>query len=452
MGKILHSEKIVFNSLNENNKVRIASAAILAFSVLLIANALGAYSIINIPFEWLSQVGFIAVIIFLLIDRNIYIVPGSKILFSLFFWAIIITSVNIFFKDYISLMPTLSATSYPLFVCLRFIKLLSFIAAIYLTYWLLVKGERDSVIKWTVIIGTVVSIIAIYYYFVRIYGLPAFLPNRLSTGGRIPTEFGTYTYAFHRAAGTFREPSHLAEWLVVPLFFSFIYCKKKINIYAVIIGATILLTGSMTGIVGVVIGFIAAIIITNVFKLNNLKIFIRVIVLTLIVLIIFNVLVISYTAERINIFKIINNRLSPILSIGGMAQSNRGYVYRYISNNPPSLLFGSGLGNSNILFSQYLNNNLICSFLSLYFNYLYSTGVLGIILLCIFLFNPVIKIMLSKKIRRDSQIIFIIAPYISYLAMFAVHSEEFTIMFAIIYALIVYEIRKYKKVNRSFST
>lgn len=454
MEKTLDSEKIVFNSLNENNKVKITSVTILAFSVLLIADALAAYCIINIPLEWLSQVGFIVIIIFLFINRNLYFVPGSKILFSLFFWAIIVTSVNIFFKDYNNLMPSLSTTSYPLFVCLRFIKLLSFIAAIYLTYWLLVKGERHSVIKWTVVIGTVVSIIAIYYYFVRTYGLPAFLPNRLSTGGRIPTEFGTYTYAFHRAAGTFREPSHLAEWLVVPFFLSFIYCnycKKKINIYAIIIGITILLTGSLTGIIGGIIGFIAAIIITNIFKLDNLKIFTRVIVLIFIVLVIFNVLVISYTAEKANIFKIINNRLRPILFKGGMVQSNRGYVYKYISNNPPSLLFGSGLGNSNILFSQYLNNNLICSFLSLYFNYLYSTGVLGLILLCIFLFNPVVKVMLSKKIRQDSQIIFIIAPYISHLAMFAVHSEEFTIMFAIIYALMIYEIRKYKKINRSFS-
>jgi len=157
---------------------------------------LAAYCIINIPFEWLSQVGFIAIIIFLFFDRNLYVVPGSKILFSLFFWAAIVTCINIFFKDYISLMPTLSTTSYPIFICLRFIRLLSFIAAVYLIYWLLVKRDRYSVIKWTVIIGTVVSIIAIYYYFVRTYGLPAFLPNRLSTSGRIPTEFGTYTYAF----------------------------------------------------------------------------------------------------------------------------------------------------------------------------------------------------------------------------------------------------------------
>jgi hypothetical protein len=445
MEKILHYEKIVFNSLNENNKVRITSVAILTFSVLLIANALAAYCIINIPLEWLSQVGFIVIIIFLFIDRNLYLVPGSKILFSLFFLAVIVTSVNIIFKDYISWMPTLSTTSYPLFVCLRFIKLLSFIAAIYLIYWLLVKGSRYSVIKWTVIIGTVVSVIAVYYYFAWAYGLPALLPNRLSTGGTIPTSFGIYSYAFHRATGTFREPSHLAEWLVVPFFLSFIYCKKKFNIYAAIIGVTILLTGSMTGIVGGTIGFIAAIIITNIFKLDNLKIFTRVIVLIFVVLVIFNVLVISYTEERIDIFKIINNRLSPILFKGGMVQSNREYVYRYISNNPPSLLFGTGLGNSNILFSQYLNNNLICSFLSLYFNYLYSTGVLGLILLCIFLFNPVIKVMLGKKIRQDSQIMFIIAPYISHLAMFAVNSEEFSIMFAIIYALMVYEIRKYKK-------
>ena len=445
MEKFLYSEKVSTNSLIKIYNVKVTSVIILIFTILLIANALGAYSIINIPFEWLSQVGFVAVIIILFINGNLYFVPGSKILFSLFFWSIIITFVNIFFKDYISLMPTLSTTSYPLFICLRFIKLLSFIATIYLVYWLLAKRNRYSVIKWTVIIGTIVSIIAIYYYFVRTYGLPAFLPNRLSTSGRVPTEFGTYTYAFHRAAGTFREPSHLAEWLVVPFFLSFIYYKKKFNIYAAIIGTTILLSGSLTAIIGGVIGFVAAIIIANVFKLNNLKIFIRAIVLIFIVLVIFNVLVISYTTERVGIFKIINNRLSPILFKGGMVQSNRGYVYKYISSNLPLLSFGFGLGNANILFSQYLNSNLISSFLSLYFNYLYSTGILGVLLLCIFLFNPIMKVMSSKKIRQDSQIIFIVAPYISYLAMFAVHSEEFSIMFAIIYALMVYEIRKYKK-------
>jgi len=445
MEKILHNEKIVFNSLNENNKVRIASVAILAFSILLITNALGAYSIINIPFEWLSQVGFIAVVIFLFIDRNLYLVPGSKILFSLFFLAVIVTSVNIFFKDYISLMPTLSTTSYPLFVCLRFIKLLSFIAAIYLIYWLLVKGERYSVIKWTVIIGTLVSVIAVYYYFVWVYGLPAPLPNRLSTGGNIPTKFGIYTYAFHRAVGTFREPNQLASWLVIPFFLSFIYCKKKINIHAIIIGMTILLTGSLTGIIGGVIGFIIATVITNIFKPANLKILLNFMVIILIALAIFNILAVSYTAEKVNIFKVVSNRLTPIFK-GGMGQSNRGYIYEYILNNPPSL-FGFGLGNANVLLSRYLNNNLMCSFISLYVNYLYSTGVLGLILLCIFLFNPVTKVILSKKIQQDSQIIFIIAAYISHLVMHTVHSEEFTIMFALIYALLIYEIRKYNYKN-----
>lgn len=302
MEKILHSEKVKPNSLIKINRVKVASVGILIFSILLIANALGAYCIINIPFEWLSQAGFAAVIIFLFIDRNLYLVPGSKILFSLFFWAIIVTSVNIFFKNYIILMPTLSSTSYPLFICLRFLKLLSFIATIYLIYWLLVKGNRYSVIKWTVIIGTLVSVVAIYYYFILTYGLPAPLPSRLSTGGGFPTKFGIYSYAFHRAAGTFREPSHLAEWLVAPFFLSFIYCKKKFNFYAIIIGTTILLTGSLTGIIGGIIGFIVATIITNIFKLDNLKIFIRVVVLILIALTIFNVLVISYRAEKVDIF------------------------------------------------------------------------------------------------------------------------------------------------------
>ena len=95
MEKTFEGEKISTNSLIKINKVKVTDVVILAFSILLIANALAAYCIINIPLEWLSQAGFVAVIIFLFIDRNLYFVPGSKILFSLFFWAIIVTAVNV---------------------------------------------------------------------------------------------------------------------------------------------------------------------------------------------------------------------------------------------------------------------------------------------------------------------------------------------------------------------
>lgn len=444
MKKFLNIEKANTDSLIKITNVKVTSVVMLFFCALLIINTLEAYSIINIPFEWLSYIGFIAVIIFLSADRNLYYVPGSKVLIFLFLWAVIINSVNIFFTDYFALMPTLSTTSYPLFICLRFIRLLSFIAAIYSIYWLLMKENKYFIIKWTVIIGTLASIIAIYYYFVWVYGLPAPIPNRLSTAGNIPIEIGMYTYAFHRAVGTFREPNQLAAWLVVPFFLSFIYCKKKLNIYAIIIGVTILLTGSLTGIIGGIIGFVAAIIITNIFKPNNLKIFIQAIVLILIAVTIFNILAVSYTAEKVNIFKVVRNRMTPIFK-GGMIQSNRGYVYKYISNiSFVSVLFGSGLGNANILLSQYLNGNLMASFINLYFNFLCSTGIFGVILLSIFLLSPVMKVMLSKKNRQNSQIIFINSAYISHLVMHTVYSEEFTIMFALIYALMIYEIRKHK--------
>jgi len=329
MKKFLHIEKASTDSLIKITNVKVTSVVMLFFCALLIINTLAAYCIINIPFEWLSQAGFFAVIIFLSVGSNLYYVPGSKILIILFLWAVVINSINIFSTDYFALMPALSTTSYPLFICLRFIRLLSFIAAIYSVYWLLMKGNKYSIIKWTVIIGTLASIIAIYYYFVWVYDLPAPIPNRLSTAGNIPTE--------------------------MPFFLSFIYCKKKLNIYAIIIGVTILLTGSLTGIIGGIIGFVAAIVITNIFKPNNLKTFIRVIVLILIALTIFNILAVSYTAEKINIFKVVSNRITPIFK-GGMIQSNRGYVYKYISNiSFVSVLFGSGLGNANILLSQYLN-------------------------------------------------------------------------------------------------
>lgn len=426
-----------------NTKV---SAFLLIYAALMFGNALDAYNLGPIPVQWLAQLGTIAAVLFLGCTHKLYIVPGSQVLLWFLLWALLVTTFNSAINDYKSLMPPLATTPYPVFISLRFLTILSFISTLCLVYWLLVKGYRDSVIKWTVIIGTIVSVVAIYIYIAQIYGLPELPRNRISTDGVTAGEGQpvVFTYAFHRALGTFREPSHLAEWLVVPFFLSLIYRQSVLhNIHTILIGTAILLTGSLTGILGSALGFVGAIFIFNPFKLNNLKTLLRFAVIVLLALVIFNSIVVSYGTGEINLFQVIGDRLAPIFFEGGMKESNRSYIYEYVANTSIPL-FGSGLGNANILLSQYLGVEVVASFLSLYFNIVFSSGVLGLALLFLFFFRPVIKILVIKKLRQSKKILLILAAYLAWLIMLAVHAEELPMMFAVACALLAHEIYRHE--------
>jgi hypothetical protein len=126
-----------------------------------------------------------------------------------------------------------------------------------------------------------------------------------------------------------------------------------------------------------------------------------------------------------------------------MKESNRSYIYEYVANTSIPL-FGSGLGNANILLSQYLGVEVVASFLSLYFNIVFSSGVLGLALLFLFFFRPVIKILVIKKLRQSKKILLILAAYLAWLIMLAVHAEELPMMFAVACALLAHEIYRHE--------
>lgn len=408
-----------------------------AYIILLFGSALGAYNLGSIPIEWLVNVGLIIIVVLVALTDRLYVVPGSRLLFWFFIWGVFVTGFNVLLNDYAALMPSLATTSYPIFISLRFVKILSFISAIYLVYWLCARGYEDSIIKWTVIIGTLISFVAIYMYIAQVYGLPELPRTRMGTGGG--QQATVFTYAFHRAMGTFREPSHLAEWLVVPFFLSLVYRRRTPNIHTILIGVVLLLTGSLTGIIGAATGFIGAILLANPFKLRNLKTVSRFVLVFLLALAVSYVVVVPYLGGTKSLFQVIGHRLAPIIE-GGPMQSNRGYIYRYIADAPLPLL-GYGLGDANILLSGYFGAKLVTSFLSLYFYFLFSTGILGLALLCLFLFRPVVKaIRILRKSRTTDRFLFISAAYFSWLIMFAVAPEEFCMMFAVAFALLAYEI------------
>lgn len=424
------------------NICRITSKKLFLFTycALFFGTAFGAYNIDFVPIEWLTKVGLIAIVAFVACSRKLYVVPGSRIVVFFFFWALLVTVLNSMFNDY-AMMP-ISTTPYPVFISLRFLNILSFIAALYLVYWLLREGLSDKLIKWTVVAGLFISLFALYIYVAQIYGLPEPSRTRMGTGGGLQAV--RFSYAFHRAMGTFREPSHLAEWLVIPFFLCFIWRNNPINIYSVVIGGVILLTGSLTAIMGISLGIMGAILIANPFRTESLKMLLVFLIICGMALFIFNVFAISYTADKADIINVVSHRLERILFEGGMEQSSRSYIYRYI-NDVAFPFIGSGLGNSNIVFADYLGVSVVATFISSYFDALFSTGIVGLALVVYFLFTPFRQRQWRKKLKSERNILMLSACYFSWLIMAAVHSDIFSMSFAIIFCLIVYELRQNKQ-------
>lgn len=420
-------------------KLKFTNLVLLLFYLLFFGSALGAYNIGPIPIQWLTQVGLIALLLIVALRGKINYVPGSVLYIFLILWAVAVTVIKGIFGYYPSMMPSSASTPYMVFIVLRFLSLLSFIATVYLVYWLFKKGYRDAVIKWLVTIGTIIAVLGLYIYIAQIYGLPELARNRMGTGGG--EQSVVFTYAFHRAMGTFREPSHLAEWLVVPLFLSFIRKQRLFSIHSMLMGATILLTGSLTGILGLSLGFMFAVLLANPVKKDNLKKVLQIAILAAVAFAAFYALVASKNSDGVSLFQVIGDRVGVILT-KGISESNRGYVFEYVAGSGISMT-GEGFGNSNILFSKYIKNPVITSFLSLYFNFLLSTGVIGLTILIIFLLRPVMAALFFKFNRKN--MIWVLAPYISWLIMFAIHSEEFSSLFAIAYALLSFDTANFQQ-------
>jgi len=259
-----------------------------------------------------------------------------------------------------------------------------------------------------------------------------------TSGGEQSTVF---TYAFHRAMGSFREPSHLALWLVVPFFLSFLIPQKSKGIlFSILIGSVILLTGSLTGILSILIASISAYLLIGRFKLiSTYRNFIRPLGILFLGLGIFALVVHSNSESSASLFAVIKERVSPIIE-SGMTASNRGGIYDWVQSNTIPLL-GHGLGNANIFYSHDINSDLMASFLNLFITILLSGGYVGILLLFIFFMTPIYLVLKSGVARNPAEncyMLYILSAYLAWIIIYLVHSEEVNLMFAIPYALLVF--------------
>ncbi|HEX2208919.1 MAG TPA: hypothetical protein VHG93_14675, partial [Longimicrobium sp.] len=121
-----------------------------------------------------------------------------------------------------------------------------------------------------------------------------------------------------------------------------------------------------------------------------------------------------------------------------MGQSNRSYTFEYIAGRPIPFA-GEGLGNANITFSNAMGSAITMAFLSLYFNTVMSTGVIGLAMLLVLLALPMLRLAAQPRYRSDTRLLPPMGAYVGWLLMFTIHSEELGLVFGVIYGLLAWE-------------
>lgn len=409
---------------------------------------ISAYSAGPIPVPWLAQAGMIALAVgVVLYLGKIRPVPGAWLLLMLIAWAVLSTAMN--GGEYAMSMPIKATLPYWAYVAIRYVNVFSFLAAVYLTYWLCTEGEGSRLLKWIVLSALIICAISLYIYLAHIYGWPEPPRNRGGTGGAgQATSFSSGSFAYPRATGTFREPSGLADWMILPFFLAFRFAGRRRKLYAGLILFTILLTVSMTGVFSVVVGSLLALLITKPLSKRTYKIVgIAVLILAVILLALSRITVGLFGSEKTNLAIILAGRAITTVT-GGVKGSNRGYVYDFAAEHPPTFV-GIGMGNANILAAEATSNESVVSLLSLYLFTLYSTGVPGLIMLLSFLVRPIIRYV--REIRRVDAWPVVLMAYVAYLVSGAVGSEELTPYFGVAAGLLIAEGQQIRKAMR-FST
>lgn len=412
--------------------------ALLAFTCVFVGTSLGAYAFGPIPFQWLTQFGLLGAVGLLLLAGKLGPVPGLGVMVPLVAWAAVVTLANAMLFDYAAFMPPLASAPYPVYMALRFLALLTFAGAALLVYYLLQNGYRDVIVRRIVWVGSAASLAAVYIYFAQVNGW--WEPGRTRMGTAGGEQSVSFAYAFHRAMGTFREPSHLAEWLLLPFLMGFSYRGRFRVPHMLTMSAAMLLTGSLTGIIGIGGGLAGALLLGDPMNRRRLRVPLRLAGVAFAGMLVFNVVAVSNGASAADLLEVVSTRLEPIME-GGIGQSNRGYVYEYAATQPFPVT-GNGLGHANLVFTAESGSLWMSSFLSVYVNTLYSLGIPGLVMLLVLLGVPVVRLVRAPGFRTDPDLMLLMAAYLGWLLMFSVHSEELTLVFGIVFGMVVFEGRR----------
>lgn len=399
-------------------------------------NSLAAYAFINIPLTWIANI--IALLSFFFVRKKI-IFEVKKFLNPLLF--IVLLGVVLNFLEFYSgtvqsKYPAFGTTPYSIYVLLRYLSIFSFIVTVYVVYELC-KDKNTTIINGIIIIGILVSLYSAYCYFAQLTGLPEIPRTRIGTSGIIKTDI-SFTYGFHRAIGPFREPSHLAEWLILPL--SLILSKNNISkLLKLFVIMIFLLTGSFGAISSLFLGviFFYTIFRKSRFLTKSSYVYIY----TLLGFLIISAMLDQISSSSAIYQRTLLDRFEGFIYGGGIESTNRNYIYQYIDLIEFPIL-GLGFGNPNILFARFLMTNNVASFLNIYINIWLSVGLIGLLLFIYFLIKPIFISALQKNTVKITNI-FVLIAYLSYFFIYLSLEEELTINFAVVFALVIAQVNGY---------
>lgn len=409
---------------------RAAAVSVLQIFIICFAlTGLAAYSVAGVPVVWVGLVGFISLAAGLILSTNrVRLFPGGGALFLFLSWTVFAQVLNA--GRWGRLMPEGATLSYPFFVLARYLNVFAFAGALYACYWLLTEGFGEELLRWIVRVGCVIAMLAVYIYFAQQYGLWEPARTRIGTAGGSQVLF----FGYRRALGTFREPSHLAEWLVLPLFLSFLLKYRAGRLASGIIGIALLLTVSLGGIGSAIAGVVGGLLLNNPLKPSNIK---RILFAAIVLGVLFflaQTTSVDLTGQ--NVYSVLSVRTFNILE-GGIGNSDRAYIADFVARFPPPII-GYGLGNANIFAATKMGIELIVSFLSLYVNVAYSSGLVGVGLLVAFLAQPILRRGVYAISSASASSLSVLMGYIAYLFLFAAGAEELSVSFAVITAFMLY--------------
>jgi hypothetical protein len=493
------------------------SAIILSvYGLSLLGIACDAYSLYGVPVQWVLKLFPVFGAALLLLCAKPVKVPGLNLFFIFLAWAICLTLVTSLSDDYAQLTPSDSTTPYALYVSLRILNLICFAAIIYITFYICQIGLYKKTIIILLGVATLASLYSFYSYYGQVFFDEYLLNrNRIGTGGfNNPVYSGTQ---IHRLVGSFREPLFLASFMILPisLVFSALFGWWR-YILAVLFLTVLLLTNSLSGQIALFGGFIAAVcpflgflpvwpqkrpdsgpnrwryfIKLGIYKIrrwNLSKAVLAVVFVLFISIQTFNWLAIPNwnNAESKSVTvnsRFINMVLKPLNepiktkqkqtispSTGKshfpklvkskffklVKRIGRDKPYRYVLQEGIPWL-GYGGGNANIRYTQFTKFTMISSFLNLYINIGMSYGIVGLVLLTVFIVYPLVLVVRIVIKSRNSEsllkLFWVTIPFIGWMLLFAASFEELTMSFAISYALLVYNIQLvHKKSAELYST
>ena len=400
----------------------------------------------NLPF--ISSA--LSILVSFLILPSLY---KNKLVFKILFPTSIILILSIIsnlfeWGKYNYILNDIYPSPYYIYLFLRYVSFLSFFAIFIIIFRVCNKSNFEKLANFLITLSFFVSLYAIYLYVGNFLDFPNIIPrNRSGTAGFGSFQSLTFTYGFHRAIGTFREPSLFAQWLIFPLLLSFSNFKIKLrNLKKFILSITFLLTGSLAGILSLFISLISYFSLEFIlirrfyfFKLYKSKL------LLAFLFIIFLVFINQFF--DMNYWETLYERIEPLIKYG-ITSTNRGYIYSGESIVNPSL-FGLGLGNYQILAAEKTGMKTLYSSLSIYISYFNSFGFFGFTIFLGILAYPIymfLKIISNKKNYNKRLIRILMISYISTLVIASINCEEISIMISLPYSFLIiycqYIIRK----------